>query len=185
MDYLTMFLLAIGLSFDTFAVSVTCGLLRQELAFKHAVRIAVIFALFQAISPLIGWLLGSTISKAINQYDHWLAFGLLFILGVKMLIESQKEAEEKTIDPMNIRTQVKLAIATSIDALIVGLSFAFINVKMVPALLIIGIVTFIIAMLGMLFGKKTRGLLGPKIEMLGGIILIVIGCKILWEHLAK
>jgi putative Mn2+ efflux pump MntP len=183
MDYFTLTMLALGLSFDTFAVSVTCGLIRQEMAFWQAARIAFVFAVIQAIMPFIGWLLGSSISNIISNYDHWLAFGLLLLLGVKMIVESQKETEEKSIDPYKLATQVKLAIATSIDALIVGLSFAFIQVSVAPALIIIGTVTFLLAMLGMLFGKKTRGFLGSKIEILGGIILIGIGCKILVEHI--
>jgi len=184
MDYLTLFLLAIGLSFDTFAVSVTCGMLRQEMAFGQAVRIAGIFAVFQAVNPLIGWLIGSGLSTYIAQYDHWVAFILLVLLGSKMIAESRKTHEEKTIDPYSLKIQIKMAIATSIDALIVGIGFGILKPgSIIPALLIIGGVTFVVGMLGMLFGKKARGHFGEKMELLGGIILIAIGSKILIEHL--
>lgn len=184
MDYLTLFLLAIGLSFDTFAVSVTCGMLRQEMHFGQAVKIAGIFAIFQAVNPLIGWLIGSNLSGYITQYDHWIAFILLVLLGSKMIAESQKTHEEKTIDPYSLKVQVKMAIATSIDALIVGIGFGILKPgSIIPALFIIGGVTFIVGMLGMLFGKKARGRFGEKMELLGGAILIAIGVKILLEHI--
>jgi putative Mn2+ efflux pump MntP len=184
MDYITLFLLAIGLSFDTFAVSVTCGMLRQEMVFKQAIRIAAIFAVFQAVNPLIGWLIGAGLSSFISQYDHWVAFILLFLLGVKMIAESRKAHEEKTIDPYSLKVQVKLAIATSIDALIVGIGFGILKPgSIIPTLVIIGGVTFVVAMIGMLFGKKARGKFGEKMELLGGVILIAIGLKILLEHL--
>jgi putative Mn2+ efflux pump MntP len=184
MDFVTVFILAIGLSFDTFAVSVTCGLLRQQMNFRQAARIAIVFAFVQALFPLIGWIIGVSLSRFISQYDHWIAFGLLTLLGIKMIIESQKAHEEKTIDPYHLYTQLKLAIATSIDALIVGLGFGFLSpAGIVPSLVIIGFVTFMVAMLGMLFGKKARGLLGEKMEILGGLILIGIGVKILLENI--
>jgi manganese efflux pump family protein len=183
MDFITVFILAIGLSFDTFAVSVTCGLLRQQMNFRQAVRIAAVFSFVQALFPFVGWLIGVSVSRFISSYDHWIAFGLLTLLGVKMIVESQKKHEEKTIDPYHIHTQLKLAVATSIDALIVGLGFGFLSpARIAPSLIIIGLVTFVVAMLGMLFGKKARGLLGGKMEIMGGLILIGIGVKILLEH---
>ena len=136
MDYFTLFVLAIGLSFDTFAVSVTCGMLRQEMAFAQAVRIAAIFAIFQAINPLIGWLIGASLSQYINQYDHWIAFVLLALLGSKMIIESRKTHEEKTIDPFSLKVQIHMAIATSIDALIVGIGFGILKPGSIITLLL-------------------------------------------------
>lgn len=186
MDYVSIFAVAVGLSFDTFAVSITCGILRKEIIFWQAVRIALIFAFFQSINPLIGWALGLSVSTYISEYDHWLAFIMLLLLGVKMIYESFKPHEEKTLDPFRLRYQISMGLSTSIDALIIGVSFAFINIetsRMLSATFIIGFVTFVVAMLGMLFGKKTRHLFGSRMELIGGLILIAIGTRILIEHI--
>lgn len=182
MDLLTLFLLSIGLCFDTFAVSVSSGLLRKEIIFWQAVRIAFFLALFQAIMPVLGWLGGITIKGWIESYDHWIALGILSILGIKMLIESFKKSEEKNINPLDIKVIISMALATSIDAFAVGISFAIIEVNMLLAFIIIGSVTFIASMLGILFGKKTGSHFGQKMEIIGGIILIAIGIKIVLEH---
>ena len=184
MDFITLLLLAIGLCFDTFAVSVSSGLLKKEIVFWQAVRIAIILALFQAFMPVVGWLGGISIRTWIEPFDHWIALGILTILGIKMLIESFKKEEDKNIDPMNIRVVVTMALATSIDALAVGISFAIIQVNMFLAVFTIGSVTFLASMLGILFGKKTGSHLGQKMEIVGGLILIVIGIKIVLEHYA-
>lgn len=182
MDLLTLFLLSIGLCFDTFAVSVSSGLLRKEIIFWQAVRIAFFLALFQAIMPVLGWLGGITIKGWIESYDHWIALGILSILGIKMLIESFKKSEEKNINPLDIKVIISMALATSIDAFAVGISFAIIEVNMLLAFIIIGSVTFIASMLGILFGKKTGSHFGQKMEIIGGLILIAIGIKIVIEH---
>lgn len=182
MDLITLFLLAIGLCFDTFAVSVSSGLIRKEILFWQAVRIAFFLAIFQAIMPVFGWLGGITIRSWIEPFDHWVALGILTILGVKMLLESQKNSNDKNIDPLDIKVIISMALATSIDALAVGISFAIIEVNMFLAVIIIGSVTFIASMLGILFGKKTGSHFGQKMEIIGGIILIVIGIKIVIEH---
>lgn len=182
MGFFTLFLLAIGLCFDTFAVSVSSGLLRKEIVFWQAVRIAFFLALFQAVMPVLGWLGGITIKTWIEPFDHWVALGILTILGVKMLLESQKKSEEKNINPLDIKVIISMALATSIDAFAVGISFAIIKVNMIMAVLIIGLVTFIASMLGVLFGKKTGARFGQKIEIIGGLILIAIGIKIVIEH---
>lgn len=183
MDLITLFLLSIGLCFDTFAVSVSSGLLRKEIVFWQAVRIAFFLALFQAIMPVLGWLGGISIKGWIESFDHWVALGILSILGIKMLIESFKKSEEKNINPLDIKVIISMALATSIDAFAVGISFAIIEVNMLLAFIIIGAVTFISSMLGILFGKKTGSHFGQKMEIIGGVILIAIGVKIVVEHL--
>jgi manganese efflux pump family protein len=182
MGLITLFFLSIGLCFDTFAVSVSSGLIKKEILFWQAFRIAIILAFFQATMPLFGWLGGITIKNWIEPFDHWFALGILSVLGVKMLIESQKNSTDKNIDPMDIKVIVSMALATSIDAFAVGISFAIIQVNMIVAFLVIGSVTFIVAMLGILFGKKAGSHLGSKMEIIGGLILIAIGIKIVIEH---
>jgi putative Mn2+ efflux pump MntP len=181
--FFTLVLLGIGLSFDTFAVSVTCGLIDDRMKFRQAARISIFFALFQAIMPVLGYFLGYNVKDYIVFIDHWIAFGLLGLLGVKMIWESTKNAEEKCFNPHRLKTILTLSLATTIDAFIVGVSLAFAQVNMFQASFIIGFVTFIAAMLGMLFGKNIGGKLGQRMEIVGGIILILIGAKILYEHL--
>lgn len=184
MDFLTIILLAIGLSFDSFAVSVCSGLNLPHIRFIQAAKIAIFLALFQAFMPLIGWLVGNSIKSLIEPVDHWIAFGLLGLIGGKMIIESFISSEEREIkNPLHIKVILLLSIATSIDALAVGFSFATFLDKILLAVFIIGTVTFTASMLGILVGKKT----GPKInryaEITGGLILVGIGSKILIEHL--
>lgn len=183
MEIFTVFLLAIGLSFDSFAVSVCSGLNLPHIRFFQAAKIAFFLALFQALMPLVGWLVGNSIKSVIEPVDHWIAFGLLSLIGGKMIIESFSSSETREIkNPLNIRVILMLSLATSIDALAVGFSFATLLDKILIAVIIIGAVTFIASMLGILLGKKT----GPKFnryaEIIGGLILIFIGCKILFEH---
>jgi putative Mn2+ efflux pump MntP len=183
MGIITLILIGIGLSFDTFAVSVSCGIVESKMRFWQASQIAIFFAFFQAIMPIIGWLLGLTVKNYIIQFDHWIAFGLLSFVGGKMIIESFKKPEEKKFNPRKIKTVIILSFATTIDAFTVGISLAFLQVNMLLASFIIGIITFIIAMLGLLFGKKLGEKSGKKMEILGGIILIALGLKLLIEHL--
>ncbi len=184
MEILTIIFLAIGLSFDSFAVSVCSGLNLPHIRFFQAAKIAVFLALFQAFMPLIGWLVGNSIKSLIEPVDHWIAFGLLSLIGGKMIIESFINPASREIrNPLHIRVILMLSLATSIDALAVGFSFATLLKKIVLAVFIIGAVTFTASMLGILLGKKT----GPKTrkysEIVGGLILISIGTKILIEHL--
>jgi len=184
MEILTVLLLAIGLSFDSFAVSVCSGLNLPHIRFFQAAKIAIFLALFQAFMPLIGWLVGNSMKSLIEPVDHWIAFGLLSLIGGKMIIESFINSEEREIkNPLHIKVILTLSVATSIDALAVGFSFSTILDKILFAVFVIGAVTFIASMLGILLGKKT----GPKInkyaEIIGGAILIIIGLKILVEHL--
>jgi putative Mn2+ efflux pump MntP len=183
MEILTVIFLAIGLSFDSFAVSVCSGLNLPHIRFIQASKIAIFLALFQALMPLVGWLVGNSIKSLIEPVDHWIAFGLLGMIGGKMIIESFTSSEAREIkNPLHIRVILMLSLATSIDALAVGFSFATMLDKILIAVFIIGTVTFIASMLGILLGKKT----GPKInryaEILGGLILIIIGSRILILH---
>ncbi len=178
-----LLLIAIGLSFDTFAVSVSTGLTVSQIKFWQGVRIALVLAIFQSLMPFLGWLGGIQIARYISNIDHWIAFGLLAILGIKMIVESFKNAEEKKFNPLIFSVLVVMAIATSIDALVVGVSFALISTNIYLAISIIGSVTFLVAMIGMLLGKNVNGKFGKKAEIIGGLILIGIGLKILLSHL--
>jgi putative Mn2+ efflux pump MntP len=185
MDLFTIILIAIGLSFDTFAVSISSGLILKKIDFLNATKIAVTLAVFQAAMPVIGWLAGSGIKNYAENFDHWIAFGILALLGAKMIYESFKtDPEDRSFNPLDIKVMIGMAIATSIDALIVGFSFALLNYKILISVGIIGFVTYVVAMLGMLFGKKIGARMGRRMEVLGGIMLILIGLKILIEHLS-
>lgn len=186
MGFTTLILIALGLNFDTFAVSISTGLVANNIKFWQATKVAVTLAIFQALMPVLGWFIGSQLKSFISNYDHWLAFGLLTIVGIKMIIESQKKEEKRiNLNPFKSFVIVGMAVATSIDALIVGVSFAFINVNILLSVGVIGFTTYILAMLGLLFGKKAGQWFGGRIEILGGVILIAIGLKILIEHLIK
>jgi manganese efflux pump family protein len=178
-----LLLIAIGLSFDTFAVSVSTGLTVSHIKFWQAIRIAIVLAIFQSFMPLLGWLGGTQIERYISNYDHWIAFGLLSILGIKMTVETFKNTEEKKFNPLLLSVLVVMAIATSIDALVVGISFALLNTNIYFAISIIGSVTFLVSMIGMSLGKNVNGKFGKKAQIIGGLILIGIGLKILLSHL--
>jgi len=187
MSPLTIFLIALGLSFDTFAVSVSNGLSISNIHFRQAIGIAMVLAVFQAGMPVVGWIAGLQVEHLIRNYDHWIAFGLLLILGVRMIIESFKEpdAGKKRIDRLSTFLLIGMATATSIDALVVGITFAFSEVNILLSVIIIGAITFLAAMLGMLFGKKVGERTGNRVEIIGGLILIGIGVKILVSHLTS
>jgi len=180
---LTTIIIAIGLSVDSFAVSITCGLVKTKIVFKEAIKIALSLAFFQGAFTFIGWLFGFSIRDHILIFDHWIAFVLLSFIGIHMIYESRKAENKKIINPLKLKVLIGLSIATSIDALIIGISFAFLETNIIITTLIIGLITFIASMLGILFGKKTGGRLGEKMEIVGGIVLILIGIKILVEHL--
>jgi putative Mn2+ efflux pump MntP len=183
-QFITFLLIGIGLSFDSFAVSVSCGLMKQEIKFRQATLVAGSLAFFQALFPVIGWFLGTKINNVIASIDHWIAFGLLAIIGVKMIIEGVKpEGMLKSFNPFNLRVLIGLSVATSIDALVVGLSFGFLDVPILFPMIVIGGVTFIASMLGMLFGKSIPAKRSHQSLILGGIILTAMGVKIIAEHL--
>jgi putative Mn2+ efflux pump MntP len=184
MDLVLIFFIALGLSFDTFAVSVSSGILLPRITFYEGIKIAIVMAFFQALMPLIGWLAGKSVELYARDFDHWLAFILLSGLGIKFIYESFSKDQSNRADPLQLKIRIHMAIATSIDALIVGFSFALLEFRILLSLFIIGSVTFIVSMLGLLFGKKIGSRLGKRMEIVGGIILIAIGIKILLQHLA-
>jgi putative Mn2+ efflux pump MntP len=182
-QFLTFLLVGIGLCFDTFAVSVSFGVLKKEIQFRQATFIASVLALVQTLFPVAGWLIGLSLKNLIAGVDHWLAFGLLAIIGGRMIFEGiRKEEERKEFNPARILVLLGVAVATSIDSLVVGLSFGFLNTNILIPAIIIGGVTFLAAMLGMLFGKNIPGKTSHR-SLILGIILILIGSKILAEHL--
>jgi len=185
MDFLTVFILSIGLSMDSFAVSVGCGLTEQKISFSHAAKISFSLAFFQGFLPVLGWYMGTEIREYVQEVDHWIAFFLLLFLGGKMIIESMKSNEQDEMsDIYSWKHILTLSIATSIDALVVGFSYALASTSNIfSGALIIGAVTFFFAMLGIRIGKDVGYSFGPKVELLGGIILIGIGIKILIQHL--
>jgi putative Mn2+ efflux pump MntP len=184
MDILNIILIAFGLAMDAFAVSITSGLTIKNLRVKHAFRIALFFGLFQASMPLIGWLAGISLRDFIASIDHWVAFILLSCIGCKMIYESiRMDYTERRTNPLNIYILLLLSIATSIDALAVGISFAILTISIVTPVIIIGVITFVLSFIGVFIGNKKGHFFEGKIEILGGIILIGIGIKILIEHL--
>ncbi len=182
LSILEIIILGIGLSMDAFAVSVCKGLSSKKLSFKHALLAGLYFGLFQAIMPLIGYFLGSQFEHLIQNVDHWIAFALLAILGIKMIIEAFKK-EEKMDDSFKFNRMIILALATSIDALAVGITFSVLNISIWLAVLIIGLITFCLSTIGVKLGHLFGSKFQKPAEILGGIILILIGLKILLEHL--
>lgn len=184
MTEVSIFLIAVGLAMDAFAVSVASGVTIQRMRLRHAMVIASFFGAFQAIMPVVGWLLGQAAREAIAAWDHWLAFLLLTGVGVKMIYEASKEQEvEEVRDPMRIYVLFLLAIATSIDALAVGVTFSFLDVAVLHPVLAIGGVTFCMCFAGTYIGDHFGHLFEQKLEVLAGVILIGIGLKILLEQL--
>lgn len=186
MSLLELFLIAIGLSMDAFAVAISKGLTMEKVTVKKAMIVGLYFGGFQAVMPLIGYFVGSRFADKIVAYDHWVAFILLGIIGGKMIKESFDKvcpAKAKEEANLGLKKMLPLAIATSIDALAVGVSFAFLSVDIAPAVIFIGIITLILSMAGVkignIFGIKYKS----KAELAGGIILILMGLKILLEHL--
>jgi len=183
MELIPIIFIGIGLSMDAFAVSVTCGLSLPSPKKWNAFKIAFSFGLFQALMPIIGWLAGKSLSVYIQQFDHYVAFIFLLLIGIRMVYKALKEGDYNPIDPSNYQVLLMLSIATSIDALAVGVTFAFLKMTIVTPVLIIGLITFIISALGVSIGHRVGCRLGKKAEIVGGAILIIIGLKILIEHL--
>ena len=184
MTLLELFILAVGLSMDAFAVSVCTGLALGKIRPKHMLIAGAWFGGFQALMPLVGYLLGSRFEQYIRSFDHWVAFVLLGAIGANMLREALgKEEDDDTDASMGVKTMFLMAVATSIDALAVGITFAFLQVRIIPAVLFIGVTTFILSALGVkagsLFGAKYK----KRAEIAGGVILVLLGIKILLEHL--
>jgi manganese efflux pump family protein len=182
MDYITILAIALSLSFDTFAVSLSYGVVRNQIIFSQATGVAIVFAIFQGGLTIGGFFFGSIISGGFRSADYWIAFGFLLFLGVKMIIQGLREGKEEIKDYGNPLMLFTAAIATSIDAFAVGVSFALLNVHIWSAGMLISAVTFIASMTAIRIGKSAGERLGSKVEVLGGIILIGIGLKILIEN---
>jgi putative Mn2+ efflux pump MntP len=183
MDLLTIILIAVGLAMDTFAVSIAKGIVVNRQRRKFALLLGGFFGGFQMLMPAIGWLIGLSFEKIIMSVDHWIAFGLLAFIGSKMIYDStQKETHERE-EQLRLHSIIVLAVATSIDALMVGLSFAFLKTSILEPILIIGLVTFLLSIIGFYFGYGLGRVFGNKIKIVGGLILILIGFRILLEHI--
>jgi putative Mn2+ efflux pump MntP len=184
MDMPTVMLIAVGLAMDCFAISITNGIAMKNTGINDALKIAIFFGLFQAGMPIIGWLAGLGVIEFISSFDHWIAFGLLSVIGGKMIYESTKIEPKKTqVKIQRISILLMLSIATRIDALAVGLSFAFLRVAIVIPIIVIGTVTFMLSFIGVFAGNRFGRFFGKRIETVSGLILIGIGIKILAEHL--
>ena len=189
MGLIELFLIAVGLSMDAFAVSICKGLGMRKVNKKQALVIGLFFGGFQALMPFVGWLLVSHVEKYITSIDHWIAFILLGIIGGKMIVESVKPDKEddevKEMDaPLDLKEMFVLAVATRIDALAVGITFAFLDTPILEAITIIGITTMIISIVGVVIGNYFGGKYKHKAELVGGILLVLLGVRILIQHLS-
>jgi putative Mn2+ efflux pump MntP len=185
--FIELLLIGIGLSMDAFAVSICKGLAMRKVNKKQAVIIGLFFGGFQALMPFIGWALGIRFQSYITNIDHWIAFVLLAFIGGKMIVEALKPEEEEAVEvmdpPLDIKEMFILAVATSIDALAIGVTFAFLDYPIGEAVTIIGITTFILSIVGVYVGNFFGSRYKNKAELAGGLILVLLGCKILLEHL--
>ena len=183
MGFLELILIAVGLSMDAFAVAVCKGLNMKKIDYKQAVIIALFFGGFQGLMPLIGWILGKQFESYITSIDHWIAFGLLAFIGVQMIMEAIKgdDDEKEQSSELKIKELIALAIATSIDALAVGITFAFLQVSIIPSICLIGIITFILSIIGVVIGNKFGAKYKSKAEMAGGIVLVPVSYTHLQE----
>lgn len=183
MSLMELFLIAVGLSMDAFAVSICKGLSVKKAQIKHALCVGLYFGGFQALMPLIGYLLGTSFAAQIEQIDHWVAFILLALIGGNMIRESFGEEDEELNDSFSVKTMIPLAVATSIDALATGVAFAALEVNIVPAVLFIGVTTFVLSAAGLKVGNVFGAKYKSKAELFGGVVLVLMGLKILLEHL--
>lgn len=184
MDYITILVIALGLSFDTFAVSLSYGVIRNRILLRQASKIAFVLAVFQGGLTVAGYFLGTIVSDFLKATDHWIALGLLSFLGIKMIFEGLKKSkDEAPKDFGNLIVLLTIALGTSIDAFAVGISFALLDVRIWTAGIIIGAVTFLASMTAIRIGKSAGKRLGNKVEIIGGLLLIAIGLKIFLEHI--
>ena len=183
MGIISIFILAVALAMDAFGVSVTDGIILKKIKVKDAVKIGLFFGIFQFLMPCIGSFFAGFALKYIESVDHWIAFGLLLFLGVRMIIEALKEEKEIPQNPLGAKTLTVMAIATSIDALAAGVTIAAVDTPILIPAIIIGVVAFCFSFAGLYIGNKFGDILGEKAEILGGIMLIGIGLKTLLEHL--
>jgi len=183
MDVLTVILIAVGLAMDAFAVSIAKGMAIDKQKRKNALIMSTSFAAFQMFMPVIGWLAGLELEELIAGIDHWIAFGLLAFIGARMIYDSTKMKEPQRESNLRLNTLLMLSVATSIDALMVGLSFALTQTSITIPIIVIGIVTFVLSYLGVHFGNIIGSVFGNRMKVIGGVILIAIGMKILLEHM--
>ena len=185
MSFIEILLIGIGLSADAFAVAVCKGLNMRKINYNHTLVIALFFGGFQALMPLIGYVLGSQFSQYIESVDHWIAFVLLGFIGGKMIFEARRNETEECCkcDRLDIKELFIMAVATSIDALAVGITFALVSVNIWASITLIGLTTFVLSAIGVIIGNKFGAKYKNKAELAGGIILVLIGIKILFEHL--
>ena len=185
MELLSVITIAVGLAMDTFAVSIVTGAAYKQLHIRHTLRMAGFFGGFQAFMPVVGYLAGLKVKQYVSNYDHWIAFGILAAVGLKMIYESFKIKEEKkTPNPANLAVVLALAVATSIDALAVGITISLITHAIALAVIIIGVVTFGLSFAGVYIGKKFGHFFEGGIEIIGGLVLIALGLKIVIQHVA-
>lgn len=185
MELLTLTVIAIGLAMDAFAVSIGKGLSVRKIEPRHTLSVGLWFGGFQALMPLVGYMLGVSFSSLVQNIDHWIAFGLMGFIGVNMIREAlsdEDECDEGAAD-FSVKKMLLLAIATSIDALAIGVSFAFLGVNIWTAILLIGVITMILSMIGLRIGNIFGCRYKSKAELAGGCVLILMGCKILFEHI--
>lgn len=183
MDYLAVYLIALGLAMDAFAVSIASGVVIKRRQLQNAFKFGIFFGSFQMIMPVLGWAAGVGLKDFIAGIDHWVAFGLLVFIGGKIIYESFRLERTEEARVFGFREMLLLAVATSIDALAIGLSFAFLDISIVAPVLIIGAVTFTLSFLGVFLGSTVGHFFERKLEVAGGLVLIGIGIKILLEHL--
>ena len=184
MSFWELMVIAVGLSMDAFAISMCKGLSMRRLNYGHAVIIALFFGIFQALMPLTGWALGVQFSSYIKSCDHWIAFILLAFIGIKMIKEAfSDDTDDCNGGGLDIKELIILSVATSIDALAAGISFACLNVAILPSCAVVGLTTFVICIAGVLLGNRFGAKYKSKAEFFGGVILVLIGLKILLEHL--
>ena len=189
MTILDILLIAVALAMDCFTVSMVSGVMTRKMFWGRNLRMAFLFGFFQAAMPFIGWIAIHYFQSSVEAYDHWIAFGLLLLIGGKMILDAFNEEDEATFNPLNLGTQLTLAVATSIDALAVGISFSCSGYGTVQSLIlplaVIGLVSFIFSIAGLLLGVRFGGAVARRFkpEIIGGVILIAIGVKILLEHL--
>ena len=183
MGIFEIILVGLGLAMDVFAVSICKGLSMKKMNWKNALIIALYFVVFHSLMPVIGYFLGTMFKGFVESVDHWIAFILLAIIGANMIKESASDEEDKRNDKVDVKTMLLLSIATSIDALAVGVTFAFFETNMLLVVPIIGLITLVLSIMGVKIGNRFGDKLQNKAELTGGIILIIIGIKILLEHL--
>lgn len=184
MNLVTVVMIALGLAMDAFAVSVASGVTLKKERLYNALKMALAFGVFQMMMPILGWLSGMRLREIISGIDHFVAFALLALVGSKMIYESAKIGGlDRVTSPFALKTLLVLSVATSIDALAIGLSFAFLKIAILMPVAIIGVITFILSFIGIFIGERFGHFFERKIEAVGGVILILIGLKILVEHL--